>query len=42
MICPADEVALAEVVRAAQAPLLIQGNGTKAAMLRPVQAVQAP
>jgi len=38
MICPADEVALAEVVRAAQAPLLIQGNGTKAAMLRPVQA----
>ncbi len=38
MICPADEAELADVVRAATEPLLVQGNGTKAGMLRPVQA----
>ena len=38
MICPADEAELADVVRGAKEPLLVQGNGTKAGMLRPVQA----
>ncbi len=35
---PASEEALAEQVRAASGPLLVQGNGTKSGMLRPVQA----
>jgi len=35
---PTTEEALADAVRAAEGPLLVQGNGTKAAMLRPVQA----
>jgi len=37
-LAPADEAELSEVVRAADAPLSVQGNGTKASMLRPVQA----
>ena len=40
MIAPDSEAGLADAVRAATAPLLIQGNGTKAAMLRPVQAAE--
>lgn len=35
---PTTEAEVAELVRAAEGPLLVQGNGTKAAMLRPVQA----
>jgi glycolate oxidase FAD binding subunit len=38
MILPANEEALAAAVLAAEGPLLVQGNGTKAGMLRPVQA----
>ncbi len=38
MITPLNETELAEVVRAATAPFLVQGNGTKSTMLRPVQA----
>jgi glycolate oxidase FAD binding subunit len=38
VILPQDEAALAEAIRDANAPLLVQGNATKAAMLRPVQA----
>jgi glycolate oxidase FAD binding subunit len=38
VIAPASEQELAEAVRVAEAPLLVQGNGTKAGMLRPVQA----
>jgi glycolate oxidase FAD binding subunit len=38
MILPANEEALAAAVLAADGPLLVQGNGTKAGMLRPVQA----
>jgi glycolate oxidase FAD binding subunit len=37
-VTPETEEELAEAVRAADEPLLIQGNGTKASMLRPVQA----
>jgi len=38
MIAPETEQETAEAVRWAKGPLLVQGNGTKAAMLRPVQA----
>ncbi len=38
MISPATEETLAEAVSGAEGPLLVQGNGTKSAMLRPVQA----
>ncbi len=38
MIAPETERDIAEAVRAAEGPLLVQGNGTKAGMLRPVQA----
>jgi len=38
MICPGNEQELADAVRGAEGPLLVQGNGTKAGMLRPVQA----
>lgn len=38
MIQPADEQAVVAAVRDADAPLLVQGRGTKAGMLRPVQA----
>jgi len=40
LITPESEAAVADTVRAASAPLLIQGNGTKSAMLRPVQAAE--
>ncbi len=40
MIAPDTEEGIADAVLAATAPLLIQGNGTKAAMLRPVQAAE--
>jgi glycolate oxidase FAD binding subunit len=35
---PLNETELAEMVRAAAGPILVQGNGTKTTMLRPVQA----
>ncbi len=35
---PTSETELAEIIRDTSTPLLIQGNGTKASMLRPVQA----
>ena len=38
MIRPTSEAELSDAIRSATAPLLIQGNGTKSAMLRPVQA----
>ncbi len=38
MIAPETEDGVAEAVRGAEGPLLVQGNGTKAGMLRPVQA----
>jgi glycolate oxidase FAD binding subunit len=38
MIAPDTEAAIADAIRTATEPLLIEGNGTKAAMLRPVQA----
>ncbi len=38
MSVPRDEAELADVVREAREPLLVQGNGTKAEMLRPVRA----
>ena len=38
LIRPQNETELAEAVRDTTGPLLIQGNGTKASMLRPVQA----
>jgi glycolate oxidase FAD binding subunit len=38
VIAPETEQAVADAVRAATGPLLVQGNGTKAKMLRPVQA----
>ncbi len=38
MMTPDTEEALAAVIRAANGPLLVQGNGTKSGMLRPVQA----
>jgi glycolate oxidase FAD binding subunit len=37
-LSPNSEAELAAAVRAAEGPLLVQGNGTKAPMLRPVQA----
>jgi glycolate oxidase FAD binding subunit len=37
---PESEAELAEMVRGATGPLLVQGNGTKAGMLRPVQAAE--
>jgi glycolate oxidase FAD binding subunit len=40
VITPANEAELAEAVRAAAAPLLVQGNGSKHEMLRPVQAAE--
>jgi len=38
MLTPGSEAELAAVVRAQTAPILVQGQGTKAGMLRPVQA----
>ncbi|GLR67943.1 2-hydroxy-acid oxidase [Acidocella aquatica] len=38
VIVPRDEAELAGVVRDASAPMLVQGNGTKAGMLRPGRA----
>ena len=38
MIAPDSEEGLAEALRLAERPLLVQGNGTKSGMLRPVQA----
>jgi glycolate oxidase FAD binding subunit len=38
LITPLNETELAGMVRAATGPILIQGNGTKNTMLRPVQA----
>ncbi len=38
MILPDSDVALADAIRTASGPLLVQGNGTKSGMLRPVQA----
>jgi glycolate oxidase FAD binding subunit len=38
LIKPETEEALAEIIKGASAPLLVQGNATKASMLRPVQA----
>lgn len=38
MIAPDTEQGVADAVLAAEGPLLVQGNGTKAGMLRPVQA----
>jgi glycolate oxidase FAD binding subunit len=40
MIEPRDEASLAELVREAREPLAIEGNGTKRALLRPVQAAR--
>jgi len=40
LITPETETELADIVRGAHAPLLVQGQGTKAAMLRPVQAAE--
>ncbi|RMI26729.1 FAD-binding protein [Pseudoroseomonas wenyumeiae] len=43
MLCPADEAGVVEAVRAAsadRAPLAVEGNGTKRASLRPVQAAR--
>jgi glycolate oxidase FAD binding subunit len=40
LITPETETELADIVRGARAPLLVQGQGTKAAMLRPVQAAE--
>lgn len=39
-MAPDTEEGIAEAVRGAAGPLLVQGNGTKEAMLRPVQAAQ--
>jgi glycolate oxidase FAD binding subunit len=38
VIAPETEEAVAQAVRATENPLLVQGNGTKSGMLRPVQA----
>jgi len=38
VIAPETEEGIAEAVHAAEGPLLVQGNGTKTGMLRPVQA----
>jgi glycolate oxidase FAD binding subunit len=43
LLAPADEAAMREAIAAAHAagaPLLVQGNASKAAMLRPVQAAR--
>jgi glycolate oxidase FAD binding subunit len=40
MLNPMNETELAEEVRGATGPLLVQGRGTKASVLRPVQAAQ--
>jgi glycolate oxidase FAD binding subunit len=40
VLLPTNEIDLAGLVRDATGPLLIQGNGTKGAMLRPVQAAE--
>jgi glycolate oxidase FAD binding subunit len=40
MIAPDSEQGIADAVLAATGPLLVQGNATKAAMLRPVQAAE--
>jgi len=40
LIAPATEQGIADAISAATGPLLVQGNGTKAAMLRPVQAAE--
>jgi glycolate oxidase FAD binding subunit len=40
LLTPSSESELSEIVGAATAPLLIQGNGTKSGMLRPVQAAE--
>jgi glycolate oxidase FAD binding subunit len=40
LITPESEAALADVIKGTTAPLLVQGNGTKAGMLRPVQAAE--
>ncbi len=40
MIAPESEAGVCEAVRGANGPLLVQGNGTKAGMLRPVQAAE--
>jgi len=40
VISPATEQGISEAILAATGPLLVQGNGTKAAMLRPVQAAE--
>ena len=44
LTAPAEEAAIAAAVfdaAAAREPLLIRGNGTKSAMLRPVQAARS-
>jgi glycolate oxidase FAD binding subunit len=41
MTDPESEADLAEIVRMAEGPLLIQGGGTKLGMLRPVQAARS-
>jgi glycolate oxidase FAD binding subunit len=40
VIAPDTEQGIADAIRDATGPLLVQGNGTKAAMLRPVQAAE--
>jgi glycolate oxidase FAD binding subunit len=40
LIAPDTEQGIADAVLAAAGPLLVQGNGTKAAMLRPVQVAE--
>jgi glycolate oxidase FAD binding subunit len=40
LIAPDTEQDVADAIRAASGPLLVQGNATKAAMLRPVQAAE--
>ncbi len=39
-LAPASEAALADAIRAAREPLVIEGNGSKRALLRPVQAAR--
>ncbi len=40
LLTPSTEIELSEILRGANAPLLVQGNGTKSGMLRPVQAAE--
>jgi glycolate oxidase FAD binding subunit len=40
LLLPSSEPELADIVRGAAGPLLVQGNGTKSGMLRPVQAAE--